>query len=144
MKRVISAASRSASLGCHSGVWALDMRVFSRLVDHFGLRGEFPVLRTLAYLNAGTDGPLPARAVAAAAEELEREAAAGRTFAHFERRNELNGLLRRALAAAGELSGVSVREAPLPELAEAVGPSTRLVACSHVGWVSGLLAPAEL
>jgi selenocysteine lyase/cysteine desulfurase len=170
------------------------MRVFSRFVDDFGLRGEFPVLRTLAYLNAGTDGPLPAGAVRAGAEELEREAATGRTFAHFERRSELNGLLRRAyaralgadpadvalttctsegiavvvgglslqvgdeiltsdeehpgllgaLAAARELRGVSVREAPLPELAEAVGPSTRLVACSHVGWVSGLLAPAEL
>jgi selenocysteine lyase/cysteine desulfurase len=170
------------------------MGVFSRFVDDFGLRGEFPVLRTFAYLNAGTDGPLPARAVRAAAEELEREAATGRTFAHFERRSELNGLLRRAyaralgadpadvalttctsegialvvdglslqagdeiltsdeehpgllgaLAAARELSGVSVRQAPLPQLAEAVGPSTRLVACSHVGWVSGLLAPAEL
>jgi L-cysteine/cystine lyase len=170
------------------------MRVFSRFVDHFGLRGEFPVLRTLAYLNAGTDGPLPARAVRAAAEELEREAASGRTFAHFERRSELNGLLRGAyaralgadpadvalttctsegmavvvsglslqagdeiltsdeehpgllgaLAAARELRGVSIREVPLPELAEAVGESTRLVACSHVGWVSGLLAPVEL
>src|SRR6478736_10404892 len=100
MKRVISAASRSASLGCQSGVWALDMRVFSRFVDHFGLRGEFPVLRTLAYLNAGTDGPLPARSVHAAAEELEREAAAGRTFAHFERRGELNDRLRQAYARA--------------------------------------------
>ena len=50
------------------------MRVFSRFVDRFGLRAEFPVLANLAYLNAGTDGPLPARAVHAAAEELEREA----------------------------------------------------------------------
>ena len=32
---------------------------------------------TAAYLNAGTDGPLPARASAAAARELEREAARG-------------------------------------------------------------------
>ncbi|HEY2181165.1 MAG TPA: aminotransferase class V-fold PLP-dependent enzyme [Solirubrobacteraceae bacterium] len=163
-------------------------------MDHFGLRGEFPVLRTLAYLNAGTDGPLPARAVRAASEELEREAATGRAFAHFERRSELNGLLRGAyaralgadptdvalttctsegmavvvaglslqpgdeiltsdeehpgllgaLAAARELCGVSVRQAPLPDLAESVGASTRLVACSHVGWVSGRLAPAQL
>ncbi len=30
------------------------------------------------------------------------------------------------------------------EVAEAVGPRTRLVACSHVGWVSGSFAPAEL
>jgi selenocysteine lyase/cysteine desulfurase len=170
------------------------MRVFSRFVDVSGLRAEFPVLAEHAYLNAGTDGPLPARAVRAAAQELEREAAAGRTFAHFERRSELNGKLRSAYAAAlgaeeadvalttctsegialtigglalgrgdeivtsdeehpgllgalgaeRELRGVSVREVPLGEVAEAVGPRTRLVACSHVGWMSGLLAPAEL
>jgi selenocysteine lyase/cysteine desulfurase len=170
------------------------MRVFSRFVDPSGLRAEFPVLDRLAYLNAGTDGPLPARAVRAAAEELDREAADGRTTAHFERRTELSGMLREAyagvlgcessdvalttctsegiaqtvvglelgpedeiltsdeehpgllgtLGAARELRGVSVREVPLPSIAEAVGPRTALVACSHVGWVSGLLAPAEL
>ncbi len=159
-----------------------------------GLRAEFPVLERLAYLNAGTDGPLPARAVAAVAEELEREAADGRAFAHFQRRGELNGRLRAsyaralgadpsevalttctsdgiaqtilglelgagdqivtsdeehpgllgALGAARELRGVVVREVPLVDVADAVGPSTRLVACSHVGWVSGSYAPAEL
>jgi L-cysteine/cystine lyase len=173
---------------------ALDMRVFSRFVDLLGLRAEFPVLRNLAYLNAGTDGPLPAGAVRAASEELEREAADGRTSAHFQRRNELNDLLREAyaralggepadvalttctsdgmaqvigglplaagdeiltsdeehpgllgaLGAARELHGVAIREVPLAEIAQAVGPSTRLVACSHVGWMSGSYAPAEL
>ena len=49
-----------------------------------------------------------------------------------------------ALGAARELRGVSIREVPLSEVADAVGPRTRLVACSHVGWMSGLLAPAEL
>ncbi len=170
------------------------MRVFSRFVDVLGLRAEFPVLRTRAYLNAGTDGPLPTAGVRAAAEELEREAAEGRTFAHFQRRGELNGLLREAyaralgadaadvalttctsegiaqvvaglalgdgdeivtsdeehpgllgaLGAARELTGASIREVPLGDVAAAVGPSTRLVACSHVGWMSGLLAPAQL
>ncbi|HEY2397678.1 MAG TPA: aminotransferase class V-fold PLP-dependent enzyme, partial [Solirubrobacteraceae bacterium] len=48
------------------------------------------------------------------------------------------------LGAARALGGVEVREVPLPQIAEAVGPRTRLVACSHVGWMSGLLAPAEL
>ena len=43
-------------------------------VDAERLRAEFPVLRRLAYLNAGTDGPVPSRAVAAAAAELRREA----------------------------------------------------------------------
>jgi selenocysteine lyase/cysteine desulfurase len=170
------------------------MRVFSRFVDLFGLRAEFPVLRKLAYLNAGTDGPLAQRAVQAATDELAREAADGRSFAHFARRTELNCRLREAyaralgaasadvalttctsegiaqvlgglelragdeivtsdeehpgllgaLAAARELHRVEVREVPLGEVAEAVGPRTRLVACSHVGWISGLLAPAAL
>jgi selenocysteine lyase/cysteine desulfurase len=168
--------------------------VFSRFVDDRGLRAEFPVLERLAYLNAGTDGPLPARAVQAVAEELDRELRLGRTQAHFERRGELNKQLRAAyagllgcdsadvalttctsegiahavgglplgrgeeiltsdeehpgllgaLAAARELRGVEIREVPLPSIAEAVGPRTGLVACSHVGWVSGLLAPSEL
>ena len=170
------------------------MRVFSRFVDVLGLRAEFPVLRERAYLNAGTDGPLPAVAVAASASELEREAGDGRSSAHFERRRELNDALRGAyaralgadaadvalttctsdgmativaglelgsgdeiltsdeehpgllgaLGAAHELRGVAIREVPMGDLATAVGPSTRLVACSHVGWMSGLLAPAEL
>jgi selenocysteine lyase/cysteine desulfurase len=163
-------------------------------VDHSALRAEFPVLRTKAYLNAGTDGPLPAGAVAAVAAELEREANDGRAAAHFKRRGELAGELRReyaellgcapaelaltsctsegiaqvvsglelspgdeiltsdeehpgllgALSAARELCGVSVREVPLARIAGEVGPRTRLVACAHVGWMSGSLAPGEL
>jgi selenocysteine lyase/cysteine desulfurase len=170
------------------------MRVFSRFVSLLGLREEFPVLGAVAYLNAGTDGPLPARAAQASAGELERELRDGRAMAHHERKSELNAELRRcyatalgadpadvalttctsegmaqviagldfsrgdeivtsdeehpgllgALAAARELHGVEVREVPFTEVANAVGPRTRLVACSHVGWVSGLLAPAEL
>jgi selenocysteine lyase/cysteine desulfurase len=159
-----------------------------------GLREEFPVLDTVAYLNAGTDGPLPARAAVAAERELARELQQGRAMAHFERRSELNVDLRSAyatalgadaadvslttcttegmaqvigglaldrgdeiltsdeehpgllgaLSGARELRGVEVREVPLADLASAVGPRTRLVACSHVGWVSGSLAPAGL
>jgi selenocysteine lyase/cysteine desulfurase len=170
------------------------MRVFSRFVDLTELRAEFPVLRELAYLNAGTDGPLPARAVRAAGEELEREAERGRTSAHFERRAELSGELRAlyaaalgcetsdlalttstseglaqvigglelgrgdeivtsdeehpglqgALVAARECKGVSIKAVPFTEVANAVGPNTRLVACSHVGWISGSLAPGDL
>ena len=163
-------------------------------MDLPGLRDEFPVLGRLAYLNAGTDGPLPAAAVQAGAQELQREMHDGRAAAHFERRTELNGQLRAlyaatlgcaiedlalstctsegiaqvigglqlgsgdeivtsdeehpgllgALAAARELRGVSVRMAPLPDIADAVGPRTRLVACSHVSWMTGRIAPAEL
>jgi L-cysteine/cystine lyase len=163
-------------------------------VDPSGLRAEFPVLDHLAYLNAGTDGPLPAVAVAAATRELEREVAQGRAGAHFQRRAELASELRSAyarvlscpaadvalttcttegiaqtivglalgrddeiltsdeehpgllgaLAAAHELNGVGIRAVPLSAIAQALGPRTRLVACSHVGWMSGSVAPSEL
>jgi selenocysteine lyase/cysteine desulfurase len=158
------------------------------------LRAQFPVLERLAYLNAGTDGPLPSAAIAAAQAELERELSDGRAMAHFERRTELSSELRTgyanvlgcdpadvalttcttegiaqvigglalssgdqivtsdeehpgllgALSAARELHGVEVREVPLLQLAEAVGPNTKLVTCSHVGWVSGSVAPTAL
>jgi selenocysteine lyase/cysteine desulfurase len=48
------------------------------------------------------------------------------------------------LAAVRELHGVAIRMVPWTDLADAVGPSTRLIACSHVSWMSGRLAPAEL
>jgi selenocysteine lyase/cysteine desulfurase len=48
------------------------------------------------------------------------------------------------LAAARERLGVVIRMAPLGDICSAVGPSTRLVACSHVSWISGSLAPDEL
>lgn len=163
-------------------------------MDAASLRSEFPVLERVAYLNAGTDGPLPAPAVRAAAEELERELHEGRAASHFERRWELGGRLREAyaallgcersevalttcttdgmasviagldlgpgeeivtseeehpgllgaLAAARELRGVTIRMVPLADVAEAVGPRTRLVAVSHVSWMTGAYAPAEL
>jgi L-cysteine/cystine lyase len=39
---------------------------------------------------------------------------------------------------------VHVRTVPFERLAEAVGPATKLVAASHVSWVTGQVAPAEL
>ena len=49
------------------------------------LRDEFPILAEKAYLNAGTQGPLPHRAVAAAERELALELRDGRgTMVHFE------------------------------------------------------------
>jgi selenocysteine lyase/cysteine desulfurase len=163
-------------------------------VDASTLRAQFPVLSGIAYLNAGTDGPLPAAATRAAAEELAREAAEGRTLAHFERRGELGGGLRGAyasllgcapgdlalttctseglslvidglrlgsgdeiltseeehpgllgaLSAAHEVGGVTIRAVPWDEVPGAVGPRTRLIACSHVSWMTGSLAPAAL
>jgi L-cysteine/cystine lyase len=40
--------------------------------------------------------------------------------------------------------GVSIRVVPFGDLADAVGPRTRMVACSHVSWVTGEIAPAAL
>ncbi len=45
--------------------------------------------------------------------------------------------LQGPLAAAREQRGISIRVAPFAQIAEAVGPQTKLVACSHVSWVNG-------
>lgn len=152
------------------------------------LRAEFPVLERLAFLNAGTDGPVPRRAADAAARQADKEATDGRAAApHFTRlialanglRNRLAALMRctddevaltrsatdgmnaaisaleldagdevltsdeehpgllAALGVARERRGVRVRVAPFGDIAGAIRPETRLVACSHVSWVSG-------
>jgi selenocysteine lyase/cysteine desulfurase len=40
--------------------------------------------------------------------------------------------------------GVDVRAVPLADVADAVGPKTKLVACQHVDWSCGGVAPAAL
>jgi selenocysteine lyase/cysteine desulfurase len=40
--------------------------------------------------------------------------------------------------------GVDVRAVPFADLADAVGPRTRLVACSHVSWITGAVRPEGL
>ena len=40
--------------------------------------------------------------------------------------------------------GATVKAVPFAELANAVGKHTTLVAASHVSWITGELAPAEL
>ena len=157
------------------------------------LRAQFPVLERLAYLNAGTNGPLPHAAIDATRAELERELAQGRAgMAHFERRAQLAERLRAGYAArvgctpadlalttsttdgvarvllaldlrpgdevvtsdeehpgvlgplvAQRARGVEVRLVPWADVANAVGPRTRLVVCSHVSWHSGRFAPLE-
>jgi len=68
-------------------------------VDVDGLRAAFPVCASRAYLNAGTDGPIASRAIAAARAELDDELASGRFHDHFERRLELRSQLRDRYAA---------------------------------------------
>jgi selenocysteine lyase/cysteine desulfurase len=152
------------------------------------LRAQFPVLERIAYLNAGTNGPVPQRAVDAALESLQRQAERGRGGQAFFKafmdesealRGRVAGLLgsdpselaltcsttdgvnavlaaldlRRGdevltsdeehpglLAPLGMLRervGIRVRAVPFAELAGEVWPSTRLVACSHVSWLTG-------
>jgi L-cysteine/cystine lyase len=163
-------------------------------MDAAAFRSEFPVLERIAYLNAGTDGPVPAKGVAAAIESLESEAREGRSRPHFDRLLELADRLRTAYAAllgvtpedvarttsttegvhivlsglelspgdeivtsdqehpglvgalqaARDLRGAKIVVAPFARTHEAVGARTALVATSHVSWVGGELAPAEL
>ena len=40
--------------------------------------------------------------------------------------------------------GVDVRAVPFADLADAVGPQTKLVACSHVSWITGAVRPEGL
>jgi selenocysteine lyase/cysteine desulfurase len=79
-------------------------------MDAPALRSQFPVLERTAFLNSGTDGPLPAAAVEAGRAELEEAGRAGRVTAHFERRSELQGELRGAYA---RLLGVAEEELAL-------------------------------
>lgn len=158
------------------------------------LRDQFPVLERLAYLNAGTNGPIPLRALEAARASLELQTREGRSGAAFheallERLSELRtrvaGLLGcdplevaltgsttdgvnavlsavdlgsgdevltsdqehpgilAPLAAARDRRGVHVRVVPFRELPEAVSDRTRLVATSHVSWITGSVIDAE-
>jgi L-cysteine/cystine lyase len=157
------------------------------------LRAAFPVLERLAYLNAGTCGPVPQTSVDAAAAVLRSAAEDGRWMPHFERMMAAHERLRAAyaerigaqpgevalttstsegvgrvlsglnlkskdrvvtsdeehpgvlgpLAAAQRRLGIDVVEVPLRSVAEAADGAA-LVACSHVGWVSGAVAPPEL
>jgi selenocysteine lyase/cysteine desulfurase len=152
------------------------------------LRAQFPVLERCAYLNSGTNGPVPRRALETTTKSLRLQAEQGRAGqAYFDRCLEQIDLLRgriaellgcdaaeiamtgsttdgvnsvlnalelgpadevltseeehpgvlAPLAALRERRGVTVRTAPFAELAGAVGPRTRLVACSHVSWITG-------
>jgi L-cysteine/cystine lyase len=63
------------------------------------LRAEFPVLDRVAYLNAGTDGPVAQRAAAAAAASIAEQAEIGRSGkAHFESVMQVREDLRRRAA----------------------------------------------
>jgi selenocysteine lyase/cysteine desulfurase len=159
--------------------------------DPVAFRGQYPVFERVSYLNAGTEGPIPARAVEAVRGRISEEAERGRSGRGYidsvialagELREEyarvlgcesaevaltgsttdgvntvVGGLdlrpgdeilttdeehpgLLAPLGRARRRSGVSVRVVPFAELPHAVSPQTRLIACSHVSYVSGRMA----
>lgn len=155
------------------------------------LRSQFPVLQRLAYLNAGTCGPVPEVARQAAVDGWEYVTAEGRGGAFYQRlvplAEDLRGRYARLLnaraddvaltagtsdgcahvigslglgegdevvtaddehpgvtgplIAAREQRGVRVTAVPLDQIPDAIGEATKLVACSHVSWHSGAVAP---
>ena len=152
------------------------------------------MLASRAYLNAGTDGPLPARAVEAARARFVHELREGRSGrVHWDGLDALCETTRRRLAAlmgaspdevaltrsatdainlvlAGltlgpgdeilttdeehpgllaplaalrRRTGAAVRVAPFDHAAEAVGDRTKLIAVSHISWMTGRRAAVE-
>ncbi|MGI8596236.1 MAG: aminotransferase class V-fold PLP-dependent enzyme [Thermoleophilaceae bacterium] len=74
-------------------------------------RAEFPVLRSVSYLNAGTDGPVPRRGAEAAGARLRAELEGGRGgVGHFEGLDALKASLRARL---GPLLGCAPDEVAL-------------------------------
>ncbi len=152
------------------------------------LRAEFPVFEQLSYLNAGSNGPVPRRALEAAERSMRHQATAGRgDRAAFEENGRRIDELRERistlfgcasaevaltgsttdgvnavlialdlaegdevltsdeehpgvlapLAGLRERRGVTVRMVPFAELADEVRAETKLVACSHISWMTG-------
>jgi selenocysteine lyase/cysteine desulfurase len=152
------------------------------------LRAEFPVFERLAYLNAGSNGPVPRRGVEAAERSMRHQAIEGRgDKAAFEENGQRIDVLRERvallfgcasadvaltgsttdgvnavlnaldlaegdevltsdeehpgvlapLAGLRERRGVHIRLVPFAQLAGEVSAETKLVACSHVSWMTG-------
>jgi L-cysteine/cystine lyase len=162
--------------------------------DPAAFRGEFPVFEHTAYLNAGSEGPVPRRAADAVHHRIDQELSQGRGgrpffeellamadrlragYAHvlgcdassvaltgsttdgvntvlagldlrpgdeiLTTDEEHPGVLA-PLGRARRRHGVEVRVVPFGELAGEASSSTRLIACSHVSWVSGRIVDAE-
>src|SRR6185436_7986464 len=71
-----------------------------RRVTHEEARAQFPVLERYAYLNAGSNGPLPHAAVDAFRSRLERDLTEGRSGkAYVEEMVELRERVRNGLGA---------------------------------------------
>jgi selenocysteine lyase/cysteine desulfurase len=156
--------------------------------DPSTFRAQFPVFERAAYLNAGTEGPVPRRAAEAIHRRIDLELLEGRCGRpYFDALMEIAAQLRSGyaevlgcdpaevaltgsttdgvntviagldlragdeilttdeehpgllapLGRARRRHGVVIRVVPFAEIAGEVRGSTRLIACSHVSWVSG-------
>jgi L-cysteine/cystine lyase len=168
-------------------------------VELSAVRAGLPVLERYAYLNAGTNGPLPRRTAEAMARELDRDLHDGRSSKHYfesmlQGREELRRALARVLgteaenvalassttegcnvvftglgigpgdevvttdsehpglfgglrASGADLRVVELRDRPaadaLVALEGAITPRTRLIALSHVSWLTGAIFPVR-
>lgn len=80
-------------------------------MDAAEFRAEFPVFERRAYLNAGTDGPVPRRAIDAARERMRHELENGRSGRdHFE---GIMGLMQRRRELLATLLGCAPEEVGL-------------------------------
>jgi L-cysteine/cystine lyase len=168
-------------------------------MDLNAVRAGLPVLERLAYLNAGTNGPLPRRTVDVMVEMLQRDLRVGRSSKpYFESmlagREELRASLARILktapenialansttegcnviitglgigpgdavvttdsehpglfgglkASGADLRVVELKDRPADEalaaLEAAINERTRLIALSHISWLTGALFPVR-
>jgi L-cysteine/cystine lyase len=186
---VAAAASDDASRLARASAVLTVGSLFAR--EENSLRRQFEVLERVAYLNAGSDGPVPRRALERASQRLAVVLGQGRSSdvsarqlraiqsalrsryagvvgadadevalthgtadgistvlwgLHLRRRDEIlisdeeHLSLLAPLAAVTKKFGVDTRVVPIGELAGAVSPRTRLVACSHVSWMTGQVA----
>jgi L-cysteine/cystine lyase len=168
-------------------------------MDLSAVRAGLPVLERFAYLNAGTNGPLPRRTAEAISRALERDLVEGRSSKpYFESmlagRDELRGALARFLgtsadnvalassttegcnvviaglgigpgdevvttdsehpglfgglkASGADLQLVELKDRPAEEALEAlegaITTRTRLIALSHISWLTGAVFPVR-
>jgi selenocysteine lyase/cysteine desulfurase len=121
-------------------------------MDAASLRAEFPVLARVAYLNAGTDGPVPAAAARAARDALEAQVSGGRHSPHSQARTALQAELRALYAG---VLGCDTRDVALTTSTSAglgavlagmdLGPGDEIVTSDseHPGLVGPLIAARQ-
>jgi L-cysteine/cystine lyase len=119
-------------------------------VDLTAIRAGLPVLERLAYLNAGTNGPLPRRTAEAMSRALERDLLEGRSSkSYFESmltgREELRGALARFLGTSPEniaLASSTTEGCNVVITGLGIGPGDEVVTTDseHPGLFGGLRA----